>query len=191
MSTTPRIPKDVILQAALEILIEKGFQAVNIKTIAGKLHCSTQPISWHFGNMETLRIELGKYACAYADAKTEPSSSDGLDAFAKIGHALTDIAFDESNLYRFLFLEESGGYCLGGIESLTELAENNALICRIASENNMTEQFASQYVESMIIYTMGILSLCVSGVLHCSKGDVYKKLQQADCMFRKGEISSE
>ena len=55
MPTKPRIPQEKILKAAFEILNEDGYSNVNIKTIAKKLECSTQPISWHFSNMIEFR----------------------------------------------------------------------------------------------------------------------------------------
>ena len=183
MPTTPKIPKETILVAALKLLIRDGFSAVNIKSIAKELGCSTQPISWHFGNMEGLRKELGNYAYAYADQKTTPSSEDAILAFNEIGNALTDLAFDEPNLFRFLFLDGNAGYCMGGIEALTELSENKELSELIAVQNHLSSEFAAKYLESMIIYTVGILSLSVSGVLRCTKQEVKEKIDQAGSTF--------
>lgn len=52
MPSSPKIPKEMILNAALTMLIRDGYSALNIKALAEELHCSTQPISRHFGNME-------------------------------------------------------------------------------------------------------------------------------------------
>ena len=48
MPTRPKIPKETILQHALDMLIQDGYSSINIKTLAKKIGCSTQPISWHF-----------------------------------------------------------------------------------------------------------------------------------------------
>ena len=52
----------MILEAAYELLDESGIGAVAIKTIAAKLECSTQPISWQFGSMTDVKKELFNYA---------------------------------------------------------------------------------------------------------------------------------
>lgn len=187
MPTLPKIPKNIILDAALHILIRDGFPAVNIKTIAKELGCSTQPISWHFGNMDSLRTELGKYAFTYADQKSSSTATDALCAFTQIGYALSDMAFDEPNLYRFLFLDGNSGYCIGGIDSLTELKDNCELIELISSQNSLPYEFAAHYLENMMIYTVGLLSLCVSGVLKCNKKDVQSKMQQMSKSLLKQE----
>ncbi|MDO4275632.1 MAG: hypothetical protein Q4D16_18335 [Eubacteriales bacterium] len=46
----------------------------------------------------------------------------------EIGNAYVNIAFDEPTLFGFLFLDGSGGYCIGGMETIYELSENNDLI---------------------------------------------------------------
>ena len=57
MPSSPKIPKETILKAALEMLIEDGYNAITIKTLSNKLGCSTQPISWHFGSMEKQKAQ--------------------------------------------------------------------------------------------------------------------------------------
>lgn len=52
MARKTQISKDVILQAALKMLIRDGYSAINIKTLSKEIGCSTQPLVWHFENME-------------------------------------------------------------------------------------------------------------------------------------------
>ncbi|MBQ6431998.1 MAG: TetR/AcrR family transcriptional regulator, partial [Oscillospiraceae bacterium] len=52
MGRKVRITREMILQAAYEILDEAGIGAVGIKAIASRLGCSTQPVSWVFGSMK-------------------------------------------------------------------------------------------------------------------------------------------
>ena len=49
MPRSVQIIKEKILAAAMNILIRDGYSAVNIKSIAKELECSTQPIAWQFG----------------------------------------------------------------------------------------------------------------------------------------------
>ena len=51
MPRSVQITKEKILTAALDVLIRDGYLAVNIKSIAKELKCSTQPIAWQFGNI--------------------------------------------------------------------------------------------------------------------------------------------
>ena len=62
MGRKTQITKEMILEAAFELLDESGIGAVGIKPIAAKLGCSTQPVSWQFGSMTDLKKELMMYA---------------------------------------------------------------------------------------------------------------------------------
>ena len=79
MPSSPKIPKEVILENALHVLQRDGYENVNIKAVAKEIGCSTQPISWHFGNMDGLRRELSEYAHKVALEKIANSPSDSYD----------------------------------------------------------------------------------------------------------------
>ena len=96
-----QIPKEAILKAALRKLIRDGYSSLNIKSIAEEIGCSTQPISWHFGNMETLRRALAEFALNYANEKMYRGGKQGMDAFFHVGRAYIEMAFDEPNLFQY------------------------------------------------------------------------------------------
>ena len=59
------ISKDNILNTALEIVREKGIDAVSNREIAKKLNCSIRPIYYQFKNSEELMMELNKVMIKY------------------------------------------------------------------------------------------------------------------------------
>ena len=60
MSRTATISKKSIIDAAIEILRENGAEAVNARSIAARLSCSTQPIFSNFRNMDDVMDEVLK-----------------------------------------------------------------------------------------------------------------------------------
>lgn len=150
MPSSPKIPKEKILKTVLFLLIRDGYETLNIKTLAKELGCSTQPISWHFGNMDGLRKELADYAVSYSNKKMQLNAEDGFEAFTEVGNAYVNIAFEEPNLFRFLFLDGSSGYCIGGMEDLCGLTENNKLIESIANYFCIDPKNAAEYLENSI-----------------------------------------
>ena len=114
MPRSVQITKEKILTAALDVLIRDGYLAVNIKSIAKELKCSTQPIAWQFGNMDNMREALTKEAVAYANQKMMPTSTNCIEAFWQVGYAYINLAFDTPNLFRFVYMGESKNYCRGG-----------------------------------------------------------------------------
>ena len=63
MPPKPKITKEMVIDAAFELARETGAENINARTVAKKLHCSTQPVMYHFATME----ELKKAAYAKAD----------------------------------------------------------------------------------------------------------------------------
>ena len=58
MGRKTKITKEMILDAAYELLDSSGIGSVGIKQIAAKLGCSTQPVSWQFGSMTEMKGAL-------------------------------------------------------------------------------------------------------------------------------------
>ncbi len=128
MPSSPKIPKELILEYALKILIRDGYTALNIKSLAKEIGCSTQPISWHFGNMDGLREALAQEALYYANRKLNPYSENCIEAFLQIGYSYVNMAFDEPNLFRFIYMGESKQYCRGDFNSILTDNGNAVLI---------------------------------------------------------------
>ncbi len=172
MPRSVQITKEKILTAALNILIRDGYSAVNIKSVARELKCSTQPIAWQFGSMEHMREALTQEAVAYANRKMTPTSENCMEAFWQIGRAYIDLAFDVPNLFRFVYMGESGNYCRGEYSSILTDKGNAALIDRLCPYLGIGKDQADKLLQRMIVYTHGIVSLVVSSVLNSSKEQV-------------------
>ena len=55
MPAVKKVSKDDIIDAAIDVLRDDGFSAINARSVAKKLGCSTQPIYFSFKSMEELR----------------------------------------------------------------------------------------------------------------------------------------
>lgn len=173
MPRSVQITKEKILAAAIDILIRDGYYAVNIKSIAKELKCSTQPIAWQFGNMDNMREALTREAVIYANQKMMPTSANCIEAFWQIGYAYINLAFDTPNLFRFVYMGESKNYCRGGFDSILTDRGNAVLIDKLYQYLNISREQADALFQRMIVYTHGIVSLVVAGVLNCTREQVY------------------
>ncbi|MDE7285303.1 MAG: TetR/AcrR family transcriptional regulator [Lachnospiraceae bacterium] len=173
MPRSVQITKEKILTAALDVLIREGYSAVSIKSIAKELKCSTQPIAWQFGNMDSMREALTREAVTYANQKMMPTSTNCIEAFWQIGYAYINLAFDTPNLFRFVYMGESRNYCRGGFNSILTDRGNAVLIDKLYQYLNISREQADILFQRMIVYTHGIVSLVVAGVLNCTREQVY------------------
>lgn len=174
MARKTQISKDIILQSALELLIEKGYSAVNIKTLSQKIGCSTQPIVWHFGNMNGLRNELTAYALNYANEKMR-SAANGLEAFTNVGATYIEMAFEEPHLFRYLYMRVDNGYLAESFDLFTS-DENAVMAEQMAIEFKISMEKANDFVINMMIYTHGLASFIASGLVEASKEKVWRMM---------------
>lgn len=177
MPSNPKIPKEIILQHALDMLIQDGYSSINIKSLARRIGCSTQPISWHFGNMVNFRNALTEYALHYANEKML-SASEGMPAFSNVGKKYIDIAFDEPNLFRFLYMSGESGYHAGGFDILTMADANAVMIDQIAKQSGIPVDKAKGFFMNSIIYTHGLACFIASGLIEASKEELYAMVDQ-------------
>lgn len=178
MARKTQISKDVILQKGLELLIRDGYSSVNIKTLSKEINCSTQPLVWHFGNMDGLREALAQKALRYANQKLTPQSENFIEAFLQIGFSYVNMAFDEPNLFQFIYMGESKQYCRGGFSSILTDKGNAVLIEGLSQYLHADKNEVRKFVQRMVVYTHGIASLIAVGVLQGTKEEVYKMISE-------------
>lgn len=183
MARKTQISKEVILQAALEMLIRDGYSAINIKTLSKEIGCSTQPLVWHFENMEGLRKALSEYALHYANEKMCPTAENGVEAFEQVGIAFVHIAVKQPNLFRFLYLEGYDGSPAKNFDALTKDDDNAKLIKRISGYLNISEESAGRYLQNTITYTYGIAALSATGIIRASETEIMQLVNRAADAF--------
>mgnify|MGYP001055011099 CR=1 FL=1 len=176
MPSSPKIPKETILKNALDMLIQDGYSSITIKSLAKRIGCSTQPISWHFGNMENFRSELTDYALHYANKKML-SASEGMSAFANVGKGYIDLAFDEPNLFRYLYMSGESGYHAGGFDILTTAEANSAIVVQIAKQLKLPVDKVNVFFRDTIIYMHGLACFIVSGLIKAARDEVHAMVQ--------------
>ena len=119
MPPKTRITKDMIIQAAVEVARQSGHETVNARTVSEQLHCSTQPVMYHFSTIDAMK------RAAYAQVDHLHSEylmtiPPGQDPALGIGLNYIRFAVEEPQLFRFLF---QSGY-----------AEENNLLEMVDSE---------------------------------------------------------
>ena len=103
MPPKAKITKDMILDAAMEVAREEGAENINARTVSEKLHCSTQPVMYHFATIEELKkavyAKVDRYHSEYL-MNTE-RRQNGI--MLEMGLNYIRFAIEEPNLFRFLF----------------------------------------------------------------------------------------
>ena len=107
MPPRPKITKDRILDAVLKITRETGFEAVNARSIAGRLRCSTRPIFTCYANMEELKAEFLELAFEYYSRYVEEyGKKEDVEPCLLFPVSYIEFAKEETNLFRLLFISD-------------------------------------------------------------------------------------
>ncbi len=122
MPPKTRITAQMIINAAVEVVRQSGFENINARTVSGQLHCSTQPVMYHFSTIDNLK----KAACRQVDkmhTQYMMNTPPGLDPLLGIGMNYIRFAVEEPRLFRFLF---QSGYAEEN--DLLEMADSEELV---------------------------------------------------------------
>ena len=55
MARTTQITREALVDAGVRLVLEKGLEALNARSLAAQAGCSIQPVFRNFGSMENLR----------------------------------------------------------------------------------------------------------------------------------------
>lgn len=127
MPPRTRVTESMIVDAAIEVVRQNGFENLNARTVSGQLRCSTQPVMYQFSTVENLK----KAAYRRADQRhTEylMHIPPGQHPVLGIGINYIRFAVEEPQLFRFLF---QSGYAEGN--SLLEMIDSGDLLPVLAA----------------------------------------------------------
>lgn len=102
MPPIPKISKDMILESGFEIIKNDGIDNLNVRNIASKLNCSTQPIMYHYKNMNLLKEELNDKVDNYHSEFLMKENINN-NPLLNIGLQYIKFANQEKNLFNFYF----------------------------------------------------------------------------------------
>ena len=105
-----RITKEEIINTAVELVRANGEGAMNARTLASALQCSTQPIFSNFAAMEKLReaVIFAAYERYYGFLQSEVESGK-YPPYKAFGMAYVRFAMEEKELFKLLFMRDRTG----------------------------------------------------------------------------------
>lgn len=186
MPSSPKIKKEDILQTALEIVIQDGYAALNIKAVAKKLGCSTAPISWQFGGMDGLRQELIPFAEKYVENTYYSFNENEFVPFEQRGKGTIDLALERPYLFRFLYMGERSQLLSNGFELQQDPSDGTDMYEKIADMLEITIEQAMDFAMTMMVYTQGMGTLIASGIVQDTKENMYCMLHNTGMTYLKG-----
>lgn len=138
MPPKTKISREDIIKTAVELVREKGAEAVNARSIAAELGCSTQPIFSNFSSMEELDAAmLGAAHERYWNFLKAESEIGKYPRYKSFGMAYIRFAKEERELFKLLFMCDRGG------ENLVPTTDFDESVEMIMKANGISREKAS------------------------------------------------
>ena len=171
----------MVLEAAYELLDEGGIGAVGIKSIANKLGCSTQPVSWLFGSMTDLKKELFFYSGKklYAPMTEAIKGKEGIEAFFISGKIYLANACDHPHVFRFLNVDDpmdTIGDDVSEGRSIFEFQFDEEVFKLLSKEYDVSPKLLGEAVRDTVIYTHGLALMMMFDSYKMSKEKAIKMM---------------
>ena len=176
MPPKTRITRDMVVDAALQVIREAGAEGLNARSVAAGLGCSTQPVMYHFQTVSELRraafAKLDHLHTAYLT--DVPPDRDPL---LGIGLNYVRFAISEPNWFRFLF--QSG---LASEKSLPEMIESSELteiLSAMQAELGMSAERTKEVFLIIALFVHGYASIIANNSLEYDEAQVAVHLERA------------
>lgn len=197
MGRKTTITREIILDGALRLLIREGYGAVNVKSLAAEIGCSTQPIVWHFENMQKFRQEFFHYCVCHAK-KQFTVWNGSLDALlAETARRYVTIARNTPHLFRFVFVDNKEECKSSDVVQTLQLDNTEKIIRLLWEEKGLTETQAAAFLMDYEFYVHGIASYTASGFCHFSEDELLRMVSRTkdalleSHLHRTGSVSAQ
>ena len=183
-----KIPREKIIETALEITAESGIESATAKAIAKRLNCSTMPISWTFDTMENLKHALMIQATNFyneymAARKPQATKSEAI--------ALNYIQFakDYPNIFKLLFMTEQKN---NDISKVDIVGDREYAISAIKEVCSVNDEIATAMFANIWVLTHGIATLLVTKTADLTDEQIRKMINDvADGLLLKWKPKKE
>lgn len=160
MAAKKQITKEQIVQAACQIVSESGMDGLNMRDIAKRCNCSTQPIYLSFANAEELKRAVNREIVAcynrYVQSEIE---SNRYPEYKATGMAYVRFAKEQPQFFKHLFMRNRSG------EKIEEAATEFQREADRLTQYGIYTDRATTFHTHMWVYVHGIATMYATGFL--------------------------
>lgn len=174
MPTKIRISKDMILDAAFEIVRQYGMEKLSNRELANKLKCSIRPIYYQFENVEEMQKELYIKIEQYFYKFLLDNRIEGIPQYKQVGINYIKFAKKETKLFQTLFMNNTGLTPDAFVSKDGDDYKEIEKLIKIST--NLKEEDIKDFHTKMWIFCHGIATLVASGTVKLSDSQIQRLL---------------
>ena len=158
--------REMIINAAIGMIQEKGPDCINARDLGEYMGCSSRPLFTAFRNMEELlaavREEVSRQFAERVRIARDAQSHE--PAAKRMGMCIVQFAQDEPNLYKLIH------WTGNKMTPLPELSE--IMTEQYQTDYQLSDDDAIAFFDHMMIFNLGLCSLITNGVRNFTRGEV-------------------
>ena len=174
MPTKIKISKDMILDAAFEIVRKHGMEKLSNRELANKLKCSIRPIYYQFENVEQMQKELYMKIEQYFYKFLLDNMIEGIPQYKQVGINYIKFAKKEKKLFQTLFMSDTGLTPDAFVSKAGKDYKEIEKLVRIST--NLKYDDIKDFHTRMWIFCHGIATLVANGTVKLADNQIQELL---------------
>lgn len=167
------LSKKQVVNEALKIVNEKGWDSLNARGLAKNLCVSTKPLYRIFGGMEEIKIEVYKEIYIVYDNYVN-ENIDNKNPLLSICISYVEFAQQYKNLFVSLFL--SNNLKWSSVDEVLDEKWNQATIVNLVNKQGMTFKEAKKLFIDLWLYSNGLATLVATNEMKMSQNEIRERI---------------
>lgn len=163
MSTKIKISKDMILDAAFDIVRKDGMEKLSNRELANRLKCSIRPIYYQFENVQQMQKELYAKIEHYFYKFILDNMVEEIPKYKQVGINYIKFAQKEKRLFQILFMSDIGLTPDAFVSKAGEDYQEVEKLIRIST--NIKDEDIKEFHTKMWFFCHGIATLVASDTI--------------------------
>ena len=176
MPTKIRISKDMIINAAFEIVRKEGMEKLSNRELANKLKCSIRPIYYQFQNVEEMQKELYLKIEQYFYRFLLDNTIEGIPQYKQVGINYIKFAQKEKKLFQTLFMSDTELTPDAFVSKAGDDYEEIEKLIKLST--NLKKEDIKDFHTKMWIFCHGIATLVANGTVKLTDKQIQELLSQ-------------
>ena len=173
MPAKKQIAKEEILSAALKIVRENGIEALNMRSLAKRCNCSTQPIYHSFNGIEDLKGQVNKKVIEVFQKYMDDEVASGkYEKYKAVGMGYIRFAKEEKELFKYAMMHRDMV-----IDGTQQIFDNTVFM--IMKNYGLYQDEASRLHMHMWIFVHGIATIFATEYIDIDWENVSQMLTDA------------
>ena len=173
MALETKLNTELVIEKAVEIVSEEGWDALNARGLAKKLGVSTKPLYRLYDGMDEIKRDVYKEIYRQYD-EFITRRVDNKNALITMCVAYVEFAKENKNLFKSMFLSNNLNW--QSIDNVLDEKWNQSTIINLVNKHGYTFESAKALFMHVWLYANGLATLIAANDIELDNKEILKRL---------------